>query len=107
MYRDGVGCERSPEQSADYFSMAFLGFQSLEQQSHDDKLQYRIGWMLFHGVGTEKDEVKARKWFERSAAVGNPHAQYQMAKIILADPKSDVRKIGLALEWLTKAAESR
>ena len=106
MYRDGVGCERSSEQSADYFSMAFLGFRSLEQQSHDDKLQYRIGWMFFHGVGTEKDEAEARKWFEKSAAVGNPHAQYQLAKMILTDPESDVQKIDLALKWLTKAAES-
>ena len=29
-----------------HFSDAFHGFTSLEKQSHDDKLQYRLGWML-------------------------------------------------------------
>lgn len=106
MFRDGVGCERSPEQSADYFSEAFLGFRSLELWSHDDKLQYRLGWMLLHGVGTARNEAAARKWFERSAAVGNPHAQYQLARLILADPESDAKEVSLALEWLTKAAEA-
>ena len=106
MYRDGVGCEQSPELSDDYFSAAFWGFQTLEKRGHDDKLQYRIGWMLFHGIGTAKDEAAAHKWFERSAAVGNAHAQYQLAKLILANLESDAKKLSFALEWLTKAAEA-
>lgn len=106
MYRDGVGCEQSPGLSDDYFSAAFWGFQTLEKRGHDDKLQYRIGWMLLHGVGTAKDEAAAHKWFERSAALGNAHAQYQLAKLILANLESDAKKPSLALEWLTKAAEA-
>lgn len=106
MYRDGVGCEKDEASAADYFAQAFAGFCNLEQQSHDDKLQYRIGWMLLHGVGADRDEAAAREWFEKAAQLGNPHAQYQLAKIILADPASGPEQTARALEWLTRAAEA-
>ena len=48
MYRDGIGCEKDAEASEQWYRQAFAGFLELEQQSHDDKLQYRIGWMLLH-----------------------------------------------------------
>lgn len=86
-------------------AQAFLGFRSMEQESHDDKLQYRIGWMLLRGVGTEKDEAAARVWLEKASRLGNPHAQYQLAKIILADPDSSPEQVDSAIEWLTRAAE--
>lgn len=50
MYRDGIGCEKDAEASEQWYRQAFAGFLELEQQSHDDKLQYRIGWMLLHGA---------------------------------------------------------
>lgn len=106
MYRDGVGCEKDEASAADYFAQAFAGFCNLEQQSHDDKLQYRIGWMLLHGVGADRDEAAARGWFEKAAQLGNPHAQYQLAKIILADPSSGPEQTARTLEWLTRAAEA-
>lgn len=106
MYRDGIGCEKDEVQSAAHFSRAYAGFRVLEQQSHDDRLQYRIGWMLLHGVGTEKDEQAARRWFEKAAELGNPHAQYSLAKLILADPGSKPEQIGKAVAWLTRAAEA-
>ena len=106
LYRDGTGCEKDEVEASRNFETAFTGFRALEQNSHDDRLQYRIGWMLLHGVGTSKDEAAARGWFERSARLGNPHAQYQLAKIILADPDSGPEEISRALEWLTKAAEA-
>lgn len=86
-------------------AQAFLGFRSMEQESHDDKLQYRIGWMLLRGMGTEKDEAAARVWLEKASRLGNPHAQYQLAKIILADPDSSPEQVDSAVEWLTRAAE--
>ena len=51
LYRDGVGCRPDERKAARYFAAAFRGFKFLEKQSHDDKLQYRLGWMLLHGVG--------------------------------------------------------
>lgn len=88
LYRDGVGCRPDVRQAAHYFASAFRGFKVLESQSHDDKLQYRIGWMLLHGAGAEQDETAARTWFQRSAQAGNQNAQYQLAKLILSDARS-------------------
>lgn len=105
MHRDGIGCEKDEAAATNYFTQAFAGFCHLEQQSHDDKLQHRIGWMLFHGVGTDREEAEARAWFEKAAQLGNPHAQYQLAKIILADPASGPEQTARALEWLIRAAE--
>lgn len=52
MLRDGIGCDKNKCDSDSRFAEAFVGFTALEQQSHDDKLQYRLGWMLLNGVGT-------------------------------------------------------
>lgn len=106
LYQDGHGCERSSEEAERWFQSAYGGFKSLEAQSHDDKLQYRLGWMLLHGVGVQRDEQAAREWFERSAKLDNPHAQYQLAKLILADTSSTAEQIQTAVAWLTKAAEA-
>ena len=106
MYRDGIGCEKDAEASEQWYRQAFAGFLELEQQSHDDKLQYRIGWMLLHGVGTGKDETAAREWFEQASKLDNPHAQYQLARMIFNDPSSTPEQTAQALERLTKAAEA-
>ena len=105
-YRDGVGTAPDERLSARYFTAAFRGFQVLEAQSHDDMIQYRLGWMLLHGVGAERDEAAARKWFERSARSGNENAQYQLAKLILDSASSTPKEISQAVEWLTKLAET-
>ena len=77
----------------------------MESQSHDDKAQYRIGWMLLHGVGTLKDEAAAQSWFEKSAQRGNQNAQYQLAKLILGNSAAAPEEITQAVKWLTHAAE--
>ena len=104
-FRDGVGCAADPAGAERWFKSAYYGFLTLEEQSHDDKLQYRIGWMLLHGVGAGQDEEAAQTWFEKAARLGNPHAQYQLAKLILADSAASADQVAEALSWLTKAAE--
>lgn len=105
LYRDGSGCEQSSEEAKRWFQIAYSGFKSLERQRHDDKLQYRLGWMHLYGVGTEQDEQLAQEWFERSANLGNPYAQYQLAKLILANHSSAAEQIRTAVEWLSRSAE--
>ena len=105
-YRDGVGCTSDERQTAHYFSMAYQGFRTLAEERPDDRLQYRIGWMLLHGVGTEKDEQAALEWLEKSAGLKNPHAEYQMAEHILADPAAASERTHQAVDWLTHAAEA-
>ena len=106
LYRDGVGARPDDRQASRYFASAFRGFQVMEARSHDDKLQYRLGWMLLHGVGAERNETAARKWFERSAARGNENAQYQLAKLILGSDGSTPEEISKAVNWLTELAEA-
>lgn len=106
MLRDGTGCEKNAEDSVRRFAEAFQGFVALEKQSRDDKLQYRLGWMLLNGVGTEKDEAAATVYLERSAAVGNPFACYQLAKRVLSDEQSRPREVEKALAFLRQSVEA-
>ena len=106
IYRDGVGCPKDGARADAWFCSAFQGFCELEQTSHDDKLQYRIGWMLLHGVGTVQKEAAAKAWFEKASRLGNPHAQFQLARMILSDPSSPGEEKKQALDWMKKSAEA-
>lgn len=106
LLRDGVGCEKDSVESQRWFSLAFDGFCQLERCGHDDRLHYRLGWMLLRGVGTDTDEDAARRYYEKAARLGNPHAQYQLAKLLLAAPDAQPEDIRRALGWLKKAADT-
>lgn len=76
MLRDGIGTEADLEQAEQCFRMAFCGFQSLERDSHDDKLQYRLGKLYLTGESVPKDIEQAISYFEQSAEQGNQYAQF-------------------------------
>ncbi len=105
MYRDGIGTARNADEAQLNFEEAFLGFKGLEEQSHDDKLQYRLGQMLYTGTGTEKDVDAALGYFEKAARLGNVHAQYMLGKIYL-DARSGHENVEQAILWLTKSADN-
>ena len=42
---------------------------------------YRIGKMHCYGLGTEKNEAEAFKWFEKSAEAGNKYAQFSLGNM--------------------------
>lgn len=102
MYRDGIGTAAQPEKAEKSFCTAFSGFTDLERQSHDDKLQYRLGQMLHTGTGTKKDDVLAAEYWEKAAKLENVYAQYSLAKLWLETDTGDISK---ALKWLAKAAD--
>lgn len=106
MFRDGIGTEKDEEQSHHRFERAFVGFEELEKQSHDDKIQYRLGWMLQTGIGTKKDIVRAKEYFEKSAKLGNTFACYSLAKIILAEEEPTTVELKKALEYLHTASDA-
>lgn len=106
MYRDGIGIYKNETESNKYFRSAFLGFEKLEKQSHDDKIQYRLGWMLQNGIGTEKDIGEAKQYYEKSAKLGNTFACYSLAKLILAEENLTSEDIKRAIEYLKQASES-
>ena len=103
MYRDGLGTEPDPKLAERGFQDAYSGFVILEEKSHDDKLQYRIGQMLHTGTGTEADDKRAAEYWEKSAKLGNTNAQYALGKLWLETGSGDS---GQAVEWLTKAANA-
>ncbi len=102
MYRDGIGAEPDGQQAATYFEAAFPGFLALENKSHDDKLQYRLGQMFYTGTGTKKEETKAVEFWQKAARLGNANAQYALASHWLKTGTGDLQQ---ALEWIQKAAE--
>jgi len=104
MYRDGIGTDKNEEEAELCFEEAFCGFLKLEEQSHDDKLQYRLGQMLYTGTGTGKNMEAAIAYFEKAARLGNVHAQYMLGKLYL-DENSGHANVELAIVWLTKAAD--
>lgn len=102
MYRDGIGTQKNTEEADRYFKSAFVGFSSLEAESHDDKLQYRIGQILYTGIGTKKDIPAAISYLEKSAKIGNVNAQYLLGKLWLETGTGDPLK---AVAWIEKAAD--
>lgn len=104
MLRDGIGCAKDLEQANIHFKTAFEGFQSMEADRSDDRLQYRLGQMLRDGIGTEPDAEQARLYFEASAKLGNPHAQYALAKMII-EAGGEPEKIAEAVSWLQKSSD--
>ena len=105
LYRDGLGCEADEERAARYFRQAFTGLQIMADKSTDDRLQYRIGWMLLHGVGTEQDEAAALPWLEKAVQRGNALAKYQLGKLLLLGAETVPKDTKRALELLTECAE--
>lgn len=106
MYRDGVGTEKDADKSNSHFKKAFKGFEALEKNSHDDKLQYRLGWMLQNGIGTQKDIARAKEYFEKSAKMGNVFAEYSLAKLIMAEENPNQEELNSAIHYLQKAADN-
>ncbi len=105
LYRDGLGGEVDNDRAARYFHQAFLEFQVMADRAPDDRLQYRVGWMLLHGVGTEQDEAAALPWLEKAAQGGNPFAKYQLGKLLLTGTDTVPKDVEQVLELLTEYAE--
>lgn len=103
MFRDGIGTQKNTDKAGEHFKHAFTGFSCLEAESHDDKLQYRLGQMLYTGTGTQQDIPAAMTYFEKAAKFGNVNAQYMLGKLWLETGTGDPEQ---AIEWLTKAANA-
>lgn len=76
MYRVGIGTDKDESKADQHFQRAFQGFENLEKTSKDDKIQYRLGWMLQNGIGTEKDIPRAKAYYEKSTTLGNIFSGY-------------------------------
>lgn len=106
MYRDGTGIDKDANESNHYFEKAFVGFEKLEKQGCDDKIQYRLGWMLQNGIGTNRDIAKAKEYFGKSAKFGNIFACYSLAKIILEEDNPTNEEVKKAIDYMHIASNS-
>lgn len=102
MYHDGIGTAPDTAESERFFQQAFAGFVAIEKSNPNDKIQYRLGKMLEIGTGTQKDMDAAVQYYEKSAKLKNPNAQYAVARIYLAS--QDTAKVKQAIMWLKKSA---
>lgn len=105
MLKNGEGTQKDSVLAEVHMKEAFLGFLDLERQGKDDKLQYRLGWMLLTGTGTNKNVELAREYFEKAARLGNSHAQYHLSMLYLMDNTPDPYQIKEAIEWMNQAAK--
>lgn len=77
---------------------AFALYEQLAQ-SGDPNCQVMIGWMYYEGLGVEKDEGIALKWFEGAAHLGSKVGAFYCGKHALISHKYDD-----ALRWLNASA---
>lgn len=106
MYRDGIGTDKDETKSRQHFHRAFKGFERLEQTSKDDKIQYRLGWMLHNGVGAERDLIRAKDYYQKSAKMGNVYSSFSLAKIVLKEENPEPDELKKAIEILESLADS-
>lgn len=102
MLQGGIGVEKNTALASKCFADAFAGFCLLEEKSHDDKLQYRLGWMLYTGTGTEKNCQLAEEYWKQAAKLENEHAQLALARFWLDTGTGDFTQ---AVKWLEAAAQ--
>ena len=102
MLESGVGAEIDLEKSDEYFRKAYQGFLSIEKNTDNADLQYRLGVMTLKGIGCDADIFKAVDFFRKSADNGNIHAAYRLGKIYLSD---DFKNLEFAEKYLKIAAD--
>lgn len=75
MLRDGIGTVKKQEQADVYFKKAYDGFQKVAAENPDDKILYRLGMMIFSGIGCDTDRELGIEYIKQSAELGNEYAQ--------------------------------
>ena len=106
MFRDGIGTDKDESKSEQHFKKAFQGFELLEKSSHDDKIQYRLGWMLQDGIGTDQDIPRAKEYYAKSVKLGNIFSGFALAKLILKEDNPKPEELQKAIEFLGSVADS-
>ena len=89
MCRDGIGTKQDKAASERWYRQAYNGFLAMEQSMADDRLYYRLGQMNLTGTGTVCDLQKAKRYFEKAAALDNPDALYGLGKLYLKKDTED------------------
>ena len=67
--------------SNEYYKKALDLYKDNYNKKPEDFISYRIAQMYLNGQGTDKNITEAVKWFEKSAQLKNPDANYQLGYI--------------------------
>ena len=60
----------------------------------------RLGWIFHHGLGIERDDDQAKRWYEESAAAGSVDAKYYLGWFFW-----ERRDFAQARAWWERAAQ--
>lgn len=96
----GIGGKEGEVQAEQYFEQALNGFIQLDKDINDPKLEYRMGYMFYQGIGTEQDMEKALEYLKKATVKGHTYAEWLIGKIYLEKGKREE-----GINWLKKAAE--
>jgi TPR repeat protein len=76
----------------------------LAAQAGERDAQYEFSLLNGTGTGVPKSDAKALEWLQKSAAKGQPKAQYYLAAVHRGGLYGAPRNDKLALDWLRKSA---
>ncbi len=95
------------DKSFGFFQKALQGFIQIESKAKKIRpyLQYQIGMMYLHGLGTSIDNQKAIEYFEKSAELGNHYAKRLLALEYISGKKF-AQNIEKGISLLTECADS-
>src|SRR5215469_6783094 len=71
--------------------------------SGDPGAQYELGIRYQSGLGVDKSEYEAMRWYQRAANSGNPDAQNNLAYLYETGPDG-LRDMTEAVKWYKRAA---
>jgi len=98
MYRIGEG-----HYAASEYEKAIIWFRQTAEQGHV-AAQNKLAWMLYFGVGCEKDLNEARHWYQQAANHGDADAQNNLG-ILHEKGEGGKRDLEMAVAWYAKSAE--
>ena len=83
MYRKGIGTEIDETKAGYWDKMGYHAFVSLEKARPDDRLQYRLGYMALHGIGTDPSPKIAYQYWKKAVSLQNKDALYALGKLCM------------------------
>ena len=85
MYRKGIGTEIDETKADHWEKLAYNAFVSIEKARPDNKLQYRLGYMALHGIGTDPSPETTYQYWKKAVKLRNKDVLYALGKLCL-DP---------------------
>ena len=98
MLKNGTGTEKNTKQAEKYYKTAYEGFRSMEENTKDGDLLYKLGIMTMNGIGCEADKNAGAEYLRRGAELKNAHAMCEYGKLLVEGktvPKDTDRGIAM------------